>query len=85
MPDDPVLNVVDREVAVTGEYRGHRRMTMTWPVLDRAKELLWVVSGESKQEALDRYLDNDPSIPATLPTQARATVPVDAAAYSARR
>ncbi len=85
VPGDPVLNVVDREVAVTGEYRGHRRMTMTWPVLDRAKELLWVVSGESKREALDRYLDNDPSIPATLPTQARATVLVDAAAYSARR
>ena len=80
IPGDAVLDVTDCDVAVTGDYRGHRRMTMTWPVLDRAKEQLWVVSGEAKQWALDRYLENDPAIPATLPTQARATVLVDAAA-----
>lgn len=81
VPGDPVLGVTDLDVAVTGEYRGHRRMTLTWPVLDRAKEQLWVVAGASKRDALDRYLDGDRSIPATLPTQARATVLVDAAAY----
>ena len=80
IPGDSVLDVVDRDVALTGEYRGHRRMTLTWPVLNRAKELLWVVAGESKREALERFLTNDPSIPATLPTQARATVLVDSAA-----
>lgn len=81
VPGDPVLDVTGRDVAVTDDYRGHRRMTLTWPVLDRAKELLWVIAGESKRDALGRYLDNDPSIPATLPTQARATVLADAAAY----
>ena len=81
VPGDPVLSVDDADVAVTQEYRGHRRMTLTWPVLDRAKEQLWVVAGASKREALDRYLDGDRTIPATLPTQARATVLVDAAAY----
>ena len=42
-------------------------MSLTWPVLDRAKQLLWVIGGESKVGAVRQFLDNDPSIPATLP------------------
>lgn len=80
IPDDPILEVVDVDVALTGVYQGRRRMSLTWPVLDRAKELLWVVGGASKQAAVQQFLANDPSIPATLPTQARATVLLDAAA-----
>lgn len=81
VPNDPVLAVDDVDVALTNDYAGHRRMTLTWPVLDRAKEQLWVIAGADKQDALDRYLDGDKSIPATLPTQARATVLVDQAAF----
>lgn len=77
VPDDPILSVEDKDVALTAEYNGRRRMSLTWPVLDRAKELLWVIGGSSKQEAVRLFLDNDPSIPATLPTQARATVLLD--------
>ena len=77
VPDDPILSVEDKDVALTAEYNGRRRMSLTWPVLDRAKELLWVVGGSSKQDAVRLFLDNDPSIPATLPTQARATVLLD--------
>ena len=80
IPDDPILAVDDVDVALTGEYQGRRRMSFTWPVLERAKQLLWVVGGESKQGAVKLFLDNDPSIPATLPTQARATVLLDSAA-----
>lgn len=80
IPGDPILSVDDVDVALTGDYQGRRRMTLTWPVLDRAKELLWVVGGESKQIAVQQFLANDPAIPATLPTQARATVLLDAAA-----
>ena len=75
--DDPILAVDDRDVALTAEYNGRRRMSLTWPVLDRAKELLWVVGGSSKQDAVRLFLGNDASIPATLPTQARATVLLD--------
>lgn len=82
VPGDPILDVVDRDVAITAEYRGHRRMSLTWPVLDRAKQQLWVVSGAAKKAALRQYLDNDRSIPATLPTQSSATVLVDQAAWS---
>lgn len=80
VPDDPIVEVSEVDVALTDEYQGRRRMSLTWPVLDRAKELLWVIGGESKRQAVQRFLDNDPSIPATLPTQARATVLLDAAA-----
>lgn len=80
IPNDPILDVDEVDVALTNEYQGRRRMSLTWPVLDRAKELLWVVGGASKLEAVQQFLDNDPSIPATLPTQSRATVLLDLAA-----
>ena len=80
IPGDPILDIDDRDVAISEEYQGRIRMSLTWPVLDRAKELLWVIGGASKQEAVQQFLNNDPSIPATLPTQARATVLLDQAA-----
>ncbi len=65
VPGDPVLDVTDREVAITaGEYQGTRRMTLTYPMLDRSRELLWLVTGESKIEPLKLLLAGDPSIPA---------------------
>lgn len=78
IPGDPILDVEEVDVALTGEYQGRRRMSLTWPVLDRAKELLWVIGGASKRQTVEQFLDNDPAIPATLPTQARATVLLDA-------
>ena len=65
VPDDPVLEVTDTRVAVTGrEYQGVRRMTLTYPELTRARRLLWIVTGESKREPLAKLLARDPSIPA---------------------
>jgi len=65
VPGDPVLEVKDRRVAVTaGEYQGTRRMTLTYRELARAKRLLWIVTGEEKQEPLAKLLYHDPSIPA---------------------
>ena len=65
VPDDPVLEVTDKRVAVTaGEYEGSRRMTLTYPELHRTRRLLWVVTGEEKRDALSKLLARDPSIPA---------------------
>ena len=66
VPFDPVLEVRDRAVAVTGEYEGFQRMTLTYPALEAALELVWLVTGAEKREALRRLLDRDPSIPAAL-------------------
>jgi 6-phosphogluconolactonase len=65
VPGDPVLKVTDHRVAVTGgEYQGTRRMTLTYPELARARRLLWIVTGEEKQEPLAKLLYHDPSVPA---------------------
>jgi 6-phosphogluconolactonase len=64
VPDDPVLEVTDRRVAVTsGEYQGVRRMTLTYPEIEQTRSLLWVVTGGSKVEALKKLIDQDPSTP----------------------
>src|SRR3954462_7937389 len=61
VPGDPVLEVTDRRVAVTaGEYQGVRRMTLTYPELERVRQLLWVVTGEEKVDALRMLIDQDP-------------------------
>ena len=79
-PGDPAAEVTDRDVALTGEHLGHRRMTLTLPVLDRAGELLWVVTGHEKAAALAGLLAHDPAIPAGRPAARRQTVLADRAA-----
>jgi 6-phosphogluconolactonase len=65
VPGDPVLEVTDRRVALTETaYQGHRRMTLTYPALAEARQILWLVTGEEKREALARLLAGDRSIPA---------------------
>jgi 6-phosphogluconolactonase len=64
IPGDPVLNVNDRLVALTGLYQDTHRMTLTYPALARADQLLWVISGADKRDALAKLLDGDTSIPA---------------------
>ena len=64
VPGDPVLGVTDSLVAVTGEYHGHRRMTLTYPALAAARQIVWLVTGEAKRDALRRLLVGDTSIPA---------------------
>jgi 6-phosphogluconolactonase len=65
VPGDPVLEVTDRLVAVTGgEYQGRRRMTLTYPALADARAVFWLVAGEDKRDAVRKLLAGDPSIPA---------------------
>ena len=81
VPGDAVLDVRDRDVALTAtEYQGRRRMTLTYPVLDRSRELLWLVTGESKEEPLRLLLAGDPSIPAGRMRAEQSLVVADAAA-----
>jgi 6-phosphogluconolactonase len=63
VPGDPVLNVDDADVALTGLYQGRRRMTLTYPIINRARQVLWLVTGKDKAEILGRLRDGDTSIP----------------------
>ena len=80
VPNDPVLNVTDREVALTGVYLKRRRMTLTYPALNRARRILWVVTGAEKIGMLPRLLAADRSIPAGRVSQEQALVLADRAA-----
>ncbi len=72
VPGDPGLDITDADVALTQPYQGRRRMTLTYPALNRARRILWVVTGPDKSGMLRRLRDGDPAIPAgrVLPDQA---------------
>lgn len=80
VPDDPVLEVFDHDVAPTGPYQGRRRMTLTYPTINRARRILWVVSGADKAAALAQLLAADRSIPAGRVARDQATAMADRAA-----
>ena len=80
VPGDPVLQVSDADVAITGVYQARRRMTLTYPVLNRARRILWLVTGAEKVEMLTRLRQGDPSIPSGRVNQENALVFADRAA-----
>ena len=81
VPGDGVLDTEDRLVACTQNlYQGRIRMTLTYPLLNSAKQLLWIVTGSEKQEMVKRLLQQDPSIPAGSIRQENALLMVDQAA-----
>jgi 6-phosphogluconolactonase len=80
LPRDPVLEFMDEYVALTGPYQGRRRMTLTYPVIDGARRILWLVTGEDKAAVLARLVDGDPSIPAGRVRQDQALILADVAA-----
>lgn len=81
VPGDPVREVSDRRVALTETtYQGHPRMTLTYPALDGARQIVWLVTGPKKVDALQKLLAGDTSIPAGRVQNERMTVIADAAA-----
>jgi 6-phosphogluconolactonase len=80
VPGDPVLSATDRDVSLTGIYQGWRRMTLTYPIINRARRILWLVTGSEKVSALTRLLKGDASIPAGRIREDRALLFADRAA-----
>jgi len=80
VPGDPVLAVTDRDVAITGFYQDRRRMTLTYPIINRARRVLWLVTGKDKSEMVGRLLAGDTSIPGGRVQQDRALILADLAA-----
>jgi len=80
VPGDAVLEVTDVDVSPTGIYQGRRRMTLTYPILNRARRILWVVTGGEKREMFDRLRNGDVSIPAGRIDRAQALLLADRAA-----
>ena len=82
VPGDPVLDVTNADVALTQPYQGRRRMTLTYPTLNRARRILWVVTGPDKVGMLRRLRDGDLSIPAGRISRDQALVLADRPAAS---
>ena len=80
VPGDRVLEVTDADVALTGIYQGRRRMTLTYPIINRSRRILWLVTGSEKVEMLGRLRKGDASIPAGRVRQDQAVVFADQAA-----
>src|SRR5580658_3179416 len=80
VPGDPVVNVNDTDVAMTGIYQGRRRMTLTYPMINRSRRILWVVTGSEKVPMLNRLLDGDKTIPAGRVRREQAFILADEAA-----
>ena len=80
VPGDPVLDVADREVAWTEPYQGHRRMTLTYPAIDRARFVFWLVDGDAKREAVAKLMAGDEAIPAARIHARRQLIIADEAA-----
>ncbi|MBW4030131.1 MAG: 6-phosphogluconolactonase [Acidobacteria bacterium] len=74
---DPVLEVNDRMVALTGPYQGRRRMTLTYRALARGEQLLWLITGEEARSALTLLLAGDATIPAGRVHAAHSLVMTD--------
>ncbi len=84
VPGDPVLDIVDADIAATGVYQGRRRMTMTYPLLNRSGRILWLATGASKVPMIPRLLAADLLIPAGRVRQDNAVLFVDRAAAASQ-
>jgi 6-phosphogluconolactonase len=80
VPGDPVLDIAGADVALSGPYQGRRRMTLTYPILNRARRILWVVTGGEKAGMVNRLLEGDHGIPAGRVSGDQALLLADVAA-----
>ena len=80
VPGDPALDVADADVTVSGPYQGHLRMTLTFPIINRSRRILWLVTGREKAETLVRLRDGDRSIPPSRVARDHALIIADRAA-----
>jgi 6-phosphogluconolactonase len=80
VPGDPALDVADADVTTSGPYLGRRRMTLTFPIINRSRRILWLVTGGEKAETLARLRDGDRSIPASRVRRDDALILADRAA-----
>ena len=85
VPDDPVLQDDFADVGLTQPYQGHRRMTLTYPAINRARCVMFVVDGADKLAAMAALRRGDPKIPASRITGERLVLIADAAAAGQAR
>ncbi|MEX2122559.1 MAG: 6-phosphogluconolactonase [Woeseia sp.] len=81
--DDAPLHDTRHWVGVSRRHEGHRRLTLTLPVLNRAQSVVWFAVGASRRAVLARLHAGDPEIPASHVQRERAVCFTDLAAAPA--
>ena len=84
VPDDEVLTLTDVAVATTAPYQGTTRMTLTYPTINAAHNIMWLVTGAGKSAMVERLLAGDEQIPAGRVNTKNARLFVDNAARPVR-
>jgi 6-phosphogluconolactonase len=79
-PGSPLVGERKRDVVVTEPHLGRRRMTLTLPVLNRARRVLWIVTGADKRSALAGLMAGDARVVGSRVRRDGALVLADAAA-----
>ena len=79
-PGSPLVAERKRDVVVTEPHLGRRRMTLTLPVLNRARRILWIVTGADKRTALAGLMAGDDRVVGSRVRRDGALVLADEAA-----
>jgi 6-phosphogluconolactonase len=83
VPGDPVLEETHHIVALTDPvnlYQNRRRMTLTYPMLNRSRKILWLATGAEKAPMIERLKNADPTIQGGLIKQENAILLADQSA-----
>ncbi|MGC9941224.1 MAG: 6-phosphogluconolactonase [Verrucomicrobiota bacterium] len=80
IPHDAVLDVTETDVSLTGKYQERRRMTLSYPMLNRARRIVWVIVGGEKAGMVARLFEGDVTVPAGRIRRDRAIVFADKSA-----
>jgi len=83
IPNDAVLQVSDRDVALTDPvhlYQDRRRMTLTYPMINRSRQIMWLATGSAKIPMIVKLKAADHSIPGGRINQENALLLTDSAA-----
>ena len=81
--DDVLLQDRRHWVGVSRVYEGHRRLTLTLPVLNCARRIAWFAIGAKRREVLTRLRKGDESIAASHVRRDNAVVFTDVATAEA--
>ena len=78
-PGDAVIDAAGT-VAMSGEYQGRVRMTLTVPAVNAARHRLVLATGPAKAAIIERWLLHDPALPINRVRRANTLVVLDAPA-----